>query len=133
MYKIKEFIKKNITAPLAREAVRRSIVPVGLTVGTAYAMVDSLSIGRVLVCLAVVLLAPVVVFAPLRALVAKRSNMINAMLLASFVLVDLLCGFIAVRWIIAGWLSAAVLLAMTVGGLFYNVWMMSFALKLETN
>ena len=133
MDKIKEFLRMNITAPLAREAVRRSIVPVGLTVGAACATADSVSIGRVLVCLAVVLLAPVVVFAPLRTLVARRSNMINAMLLASFVLVDLLSGFIAVRWTIAGWLSAAVLLTMTVGGLFYNVWMMSFALKLETN
>ena len=133
MVKLKEWFAKCVSGPLAREAVKRSIIPAGITVGTAYATADSVSMARVLVCLAVVVLAPVVSFALLRRLARLRSNLVNALTLAAFVLLDLLCGLIAVRWTIAGWLSAAVVAALTAGGLFYSVWMMTFALKLENN
>lgn len=131
MGKLKEWFVKYISGPLAREAVKRSIIPVGITVGAAYATADSVSMSRVLVCLMVVVLAPVVVFALLRRLARLHSNLANALTLAAFVLLDLLCGLIAVRWTIAGWLSALVVVAMTIGGLFYSVWMMTFAVKLE--
>lgn len=131
MGKLKKWLSEYVSGPLAREAVKRSIVPAGLTAGAAYATADSVSMARVLVCLSVALLAPVALFAPLRRLARLRSNMANAMTLAAFVLLDLLCGFVAVRWTIAGWLSALVVVAMTVGGLFYSMWMMTFAVKLE--
>ena len=131
MGKLKEWFSKYISGPLAREAVKRSIIPVGITAGTAYATADSVSMTRVLICMAVVVVVPVVLFALLRRLARMRSNWANALMLSAFVLLDLLCGLIAVRWAIAGWLSALVVVAMTVGGLFYSVWMMTFAVKLE--
>lgn len=131
MGKLKEWFSEYIFGPLAREAVKRSIIPVGITAGTAYATADSVSMIRVLICLAVVVGVPVVLFALLRRLARMRSNLANALMLSAFVLLDLLCGLIAVKWTIAGWLSALVVVAMTVGGMFYSVWMMTFAVKLE--
>lgn len=132
MEKLKTFLAGHLSKVL-QETVKRSLFPASLTLAVAYVTADTISWGRVITCLAGVLLLPVLVFLPIRWVVAQRSNRANAFLLAILTLTDLAFGFVAVRGRIAGWITALIVAALTLGGLFYNVGMMSFALRLEKN
>lgn len=124
-------IKCKVCDFFARAVAKNGIITVGSVSAAAVLAADSVSWARVFWSLLLMFIVPVVGFCGIRRLVARRSNGVNALLLSVLTLYAALCGFFAVRWIIAGWLSMFIVLIFVVGGLFYNVWLMSFALKLE--
>ncbi len=133
MEKLKAFLRRRLADKLLLQTAKRGVLPAAATLATAYVTAEPLSPGRILLCMAGVLLLPVLFFAPVRTLVARRSNAVNALLLGGFTLADLLLGFVSVRGRIGGWMSALVVAVFTLGGFFYDVGMMSFALRLEKN
>ena len=116
---------------LAWTAAKQAAIPTGAT-AVAVATADEVSFARVAVCLLAVLLLPLVLFAPMRGLVARRSNLINAVLLGGYSLADVALALCAVEWVVSGWLSGLVFVAMSAGGFFYSLAMMTFAHRLET-
>lgn len=85
---------------------------------------------RVMMSFLIAFLVPVLLFAPIRNLVARKSNGINAVLLIGLTVFDIVMGHFAVFWQVVGWKSSLIVLVFTVVGLFYNIWMMTFALKI---
>ena len=100
---------------------------------TAYCFGEHIYWARVVLAFLVAFVAPLLGFAVIKAMVKKRSNSVNAALLAILTLFDVLMGFFSIFWSVQGWKSASIVLAFAIGGLFYNVWLMTFALKLERN
>lgn len=89
--------------------------------------------ARVVLAFLLAFIGPLLGFVAIKCLVMKKSNLVNAALLATLTLFDVLLGFFSVFWSVQGWKSASIVLAFAIGGLFYNVWLMTFALKLERN
>lgn len=111
-------------------AGRRAVVPAGAT-AVAVTAAGEVSVARVLFGVVITLLLPVVAFLPMRRIVSRQSNMLNAMLLGLFSIADALVALVAVEWHITGWTKGIVFAVMLAGGFFYNVAMMSFAHRLE--
>lgn len=125
-------IRERIAGRLAKEAAKRGLVPAGgVVAAVAAAAADSVSWTRVALCLAALLLVPLLLFGALRRLVARRSNGVNAAVLAGFTAFDGALGLVALRGSPSGGLQMAVEGAFLVGGLLYTVWAMSYALRLE--
>lgn len=123
----------GVSGTVTKEALKRSIIPAGGAIVLGTSWVESVYWPRVLACFLAMSFVPILFFALIRNLVAKRSNYVNAVLLFTLTFVDLICGLVAVRWTLAGWLSTLIVFLFTVGGLFYSVWLMTFALKLESD
>lgn len=124
-------IKDRALAYLLQESVKRAVLPAGGIVVLTVMQADRISWLRVGICLAILLLTPVLGIAGLRAVARQRSNTANAVTLAVLVIFDLLLGLLAVRWTIGGALSGAIVGAFAFGGLLYAVWMMTLATNLE--
>jgi hypothetical protein len=85
-------------------------------------------LGFALLCL----LLPVLTISFIRTMVAKRSNKINAFMLAIYTVVDVIFAFMMVGGALnTGWRVCAFLIA-GVLALVYNYYLMCFALKLES-
>lgn len=111
-------------------AGRRIVVPAGAT-AIAVTATDGVSVSRVVFAIVITLLIPVVAFLPMRRIVSRQSNTLNAMLLGFYCIVDAFVALVAVQWHITGWIKGTVFAMMLIGGFFYNVAMMSFAYRLE--
>ena len=88
-----------------------------------------LRIAGFLLCM---LMLPLVTFSFIRTLIAKRSNKINAAMLGILTVIDLILACLLVS---GGFVSPAgvfLFLGAGAGGFFYNVFMLSFAKKLES-
>jgi len=125
-------IREKVGSWLAKNAIGRLTAPAGAVTLAAVCTGDPLSWKRIVAALAAVLIVPIAMFVFARTVVAKRSNAANAALLLSFVAFDVMCAAWAVRWSVESWTTALAAVAITAAGLFYNVWIMTFALKLET-
>lgn len=124
-------IKDRALAYLLQESVKRAVLPAGGIVVLTVMQADQISWLRVGICLAILLLMPVLGIACLRAIARRRSNTANAVTLGFLVTIDLLLGLLSVRWMITGVMSGAIVGAFALGGLLYAVWMMTLATNLE--
>lgn len=129
---VKSFLFGIATQPLKRTALRMVFKRVlCASIPTIAAVVVSpVSWTLVLGCLLVAFALPLLAIVPMRKLVARKSNCVNAFLLGTLTLVDVACGLCAVGWTVEGWVASLVVLSFIVGGLFYNVWLLSFADRL---
>lgn len=129
---VKSFLFGIATQPLKRTALRMVFKRALFASIPAFAAVvaSPVSWAFVLGCLLVAFALPLLAIVPLRKLVAKKSNGVNAALLGTLTLVDVTCGLCAVGWSVDGWVASLVVLSFIVGGLFYNVWLLSFSDRL---
>lgn len=81
--------------------------------------------------LVIVLLLPVFTIGFIRTMVARRSNGVNAFLLAIYTLVDAILAYLLVGAMLAGWWSVLRFFAAFAIAFAYNTRIMSFALTLE--
>lgn len=88
-------------------------------------------VTRTLAWLGVAALLPIATFALLRALARKRSNGANAAALMGYTGVDLILAAVLLGGALAGWPLAMLLLMTALLGLFYNMHVMTWAVKLE--
>lgn len=77
------------------------------------------------------LLLPVVTISFLRTMVAKRSNKVNAFVLSTYTLVDLVLAFFTVGGAFTSIFTVLLFFAAGLAAFAYNVALMNFALKLE--
>ena len=80
----------------------------------------------------VTLLLPVFTIAFVRAMVAKKSNCVNALMLGIYTVVDLVFAFFMIGGRFSGFFSVLLFMAAGTVALIYNVALMSFALRLES-
>ena len=90
------------------------------------------SVQRFMGWVLMVLLLPVFSIGFIRAMVRKESNRANAATLAIYTAVDAVLAFLMVGASLTSWLSALVFLVLVGVALGYNVFIMTFALRLET-
>jgi FtsH-binding integral membrane protein len=88
-------------------------------------------VQRFLGWLVLVLLLPVFTISFIRAMVRKESNRANAFTLAIYTGVDALLAFLLLGASFASWLAVLLFLVVVGVAFAYNVFIMSFALKLE--
>lgn len=79
-----------------------------------------------------VLLLPVVTISFIRTMVAKRSNRVNVFVLGVYTAIDVILAFFMVGGTIGSFAAVVVFLAASLSALLYNVSLMSFALRLES-
>lgn len=132
---VKEGLKKFAKSVFAQVANRLKwwLTAAGGSVFVTAFLGEQLYWPRILLSFLVAFMMPLVFFAAIRSLVAKRSNGVNAALLAGLTTFDVLAGFFSVFWQIPGWKSALVVLVFAIGGFFYTMWLMTFATRLETD
>jgi hypothetical protein len=87
---------------------------------------------RLLGWVLVVLLLPMFTIGFIRAMVRKGSNQANASLLAIYTAVDAILAFLLVGAHLTDWVAVWLFLLLVGAAFVYNVFIMSFALKLET-
>lgn len=87
---------------------------------------------RLLGFVLVALLLPVVTISFIRALVARRSNRINAYVLGIYTAIDMILAFFMVGGAFCSTSAVMVFLSASALAFLYNVSLMSFALRLET-
>lgn len=129
----RSLLGRKMAALFAMETGKRIVVPAGVAAAVAVWTATPVSWSRVVWASVAVVVLPLLFFAPVKSAVAKRSNVCNALLLFLFVAFDAISSAWAVRWSVDSWLAALVAAGMVVAGLFYDVWIMTFALKLEGN
>ncbi len=105
-------------------------------VSGAKEMVDSTTVGmawwkRVIGWAIVVALLPVFTMGGIRTMVRKKSNHANAGVLAIYTLVDAGLAYLMVGIPFAGWVPMLVFLVAVLLALVYNIYIMSFAVRLE--
>ena len=125
------WMRGKICSWFAKKTAGRVIASAGAVATVAVCTANPVSWGRVVVAIVATLLVPLVAFVPVRAVVAKRSNGANAALLLAFMAFNALCAAWSVRWTVDSGLAALVAAVIVAAGLFYNVWIMTFALRLE--
>lgn len=87
---------------------------------------------RLLGFVLIVLLLPVVTISFIRTMVVKRSNRVNAFVLGVYTVIDMIFAFFLIGGTFGSFASVAVFLGASMLAFFYNVSLMSFALRLET-
>lgn len=87
---------------------------------------------RLLGFVLLVLLLPVVTISFVRTMVAKRSNKVNVFVLGVYTAIDVILAFFMVGGTIGSFAAVVVFLAASLSALLYNVSLMSFALRLES-
>ena len=128
---IKKFLSSAVGQIMARLKWYLSAMGGGLLVASYFG--EYIYWPRVMMSFLIAFLVPVFLFAPIRNLVARKSNGVNAALLAGLTVFDIVMGLFAVFWQVVGWKSSLIVAVFAIGGLIYNVWLMTFALKLEQN
>lgn len=88
---------------------------------------------RLLGFVLIVLLLPIVTISFIRTMVAKRSNKINSFVLGVYTIIDMILAFIMVGGAFCSFWVVIVFLIAFMLAFFYNVSLMSFALRLETD
>lgn len=87
---------------------------------------------RLLGFVLLVLLLPVVTISFVRTMVAKRSNKVNVFVLGVYTAIDVILAFFMVGGTIGSFAAVVVFLAASLSALLYNMSLMSFALRLES-
>lgn len=87
---------------------------------------------RLLGFVLLVLLLPIVTISFIRTMVAKRSNKVNAFMLGVYTVIDMILAFFMVGGTFCSFAPVAVFLGASMLAFLYNVSLMSFALRLET-
>ena len=87
---------------------------------------------RLLGFVLLVLLLPIVTISFIRTMVAKRSNKVNAFVLSVYTVIDMILAFFMVGGTFCSFAAVAVFLGASMLAFLYNVSLMSFALRLET-
>ena len=87
---------------------------------------------RLLGFVLLVLLLPIVTISFIRTMVAKRSNKVNAFVLSVYTVIDMILAFFMVGGTFCSCAAVAVFLGASMLAFLYNVSLMSFALRLET-
>jgi len=83
--------------------------------------------------IALVLLIPVLSIAFIRAIVKRKSNAWNAMLLSIYTGIDAMLAWVFFGLVLGSFISIVLFILSIVAAFFYNVRIMTFALKLEEN
>jgi len=78
------------------------------------------------------LLLPIFTVGYLRSVVRKESNRANAATLVIYTVVDALVAYLLLSGGLTNWIATMVFLLVTAAAFFYNVYVMSFALRLES-
>lgn len=79
-----------------------------------------------------VLLLPIVTISFIRTMVAKRSNKVNVFVLSVYTVIDIILAFLMVGGALTSFAVVLMFLIASLLAFFYNVSLMSFALRLET-
>lgn len=87
---------------------------------------------RLLGFVLLVLLLPVVTISFIRTMVAKRSNKVNVFVLGVYTAIDMILAFFMVGGTIGSFAAVVGFLAASLSAFLYNVSLMSFALRLES-
>ena len=87
---------------------------------------------RFLAWAVIVLLLPVFSIQFIRAMVKKESNRVNTVVLSIYTVVDAILAWLMIGASFSGWLPTLVFLAAIGVALLYNLYIMTFAVKLET-
>ncbi len=87
---------------------------------------------RLLLFVLAVLLLPIITFSFIRYMVAKRSNKCNAFVLVTYTLLETILAFIMIGGSVGTVGTAILFLMATTFSFIYNLFLMSFALKLES-
>lgn len=87
---------------------------------------------RLLGFVLLVLILPVVTISFIRTMVAKRSNKVNAFVLGVYTVIDMILAFFMIGGTFGSFGVVFVFLVASIFAFFYNVSLMSFALRLET-
>ncbi len=87
---------------------------------------------RLLAWAVIVLLLPVFTISFIRAMVRRESNRVNAGVLVVYTAVDIILAYLMVGAALVGWASVIIFLIAAAAALGYNVYIMTFAVRLET-
>ena len=129
-----KFYENTITPDVIAEVAKKGLPPTGFEAAVENAETSVSGIRwhvRFLCFVVIVLLLPVVTITFIRAMVSKRSNRTNAMVLSVYTAVGLIAAFFMVGGSFESFVQVFFFL---VGGGFafgYNLYLMKFALKLE--
>ena len=87
---------------------------------------------RLLGFVLIALLLPIVTISFIRLMVSKRSNRVNAFVLGIYTVIDMILAFMMIGGVFSSFAVIVIFLLASVLAFFYNVSLMSFALRLET-